>query len=182
MKPATTAVSRPDTEEVWITKKEAAQLLAVRRNGGKPQPLSERRILEYTQAGALRSALQREPRHGQMAVMVSREDVLRLKHEREHPAVLPAIPREPRQQKLLGTPASAPKQDTYANNRAWLALNEAEAYTGLPESHLLGMIHSGELLARDVGVRPGGRYRVKRSDLDAIEGRGVASADLRPAS
>lgn len=53
----------------------------------------------------------------------------------------------------------------------WLTLAEAAAAThGLPESFLLGLIHAGELPCCDVGVRPGGRYRVKRRDLEAIDG------------
>jgi len=50
----------------------------------------------------------------------------------------------------------------------WLSLPEAAAYTGLPQSTLRKLIASRKLLALDVGPRPGGRWRVKRSDLDAI--------------
>lgn len=166
--PATaTALSRPGIQaEVWITKQEAAQLLAISRNGGKPQPLSERRILEYTGSGALRSAKQRH-KSGQQMVVVSREDVLKLKQERENPVALPAIPREIKP-KLLAGP-SAPIAPV-AHTRAWLNLAEAEEYTGLPETFLLARIDAGILPALNVGVRAGGRWRVKRADLDAIGG------------
>lgn len=169
MKPAnpTTALSAPGGD-VWITKKEAAQLLAIRRNGGRPQPLSERRILEYTKAGAIKSASQRDPKSSQMAIVVSRNDVLRLKQERENPVTLPAVPNEPRRQKLLGPAPAA--TDSAAHSRAWLTLGEAEAYTGLPETFLLARIDAGDLLALNVGVRAGGRWRVKRADLDGIQG------------
>lgn len=171
MKPATatTALSSPDTE-VWITKKEAAKLLPVSRNGRKPQPISERRVLEYTESGALRSALQRG-KSGQQEVMVSRSDVLRLKEERENPAALPAIPREPKPKLLVGpAPATASQPASAAHSRAWLTLAEAEDYTGLPETWLATSIDAGNLPALNVGVRPGGRWRVKRTDLDAIQG------------
>jgi len=61
--------------------------------------------------------------------------------------------------------------DGRGDGRLWLTLGEAAAYTGLPVSHLLGAIGSGELAARDVGPRPGGHWRIRRLDLDAIAGR-----------
>lgn len=94
MKPATTAVSRPDAG-VWITKEEAAKILAVSRNGRKPQPISARRILEFTQMNVLRSAKQRDPHSGQMMTVVSAADVERFRQERANPVTLPAVPNEP---------------------------------------------------------------------------------------
>lgn len=64
-----------------------------------------------------------------------------------------------------GNAAIAPLPD-----RPWKNLAEAEEYTGLPASTLRSLIEMGELPARDVGVRAGGRWRVKRADLDALEG------------
>lgn len=172
--PATTALSRPDIEaEVWITKEEAAKLLAISRNGRKPQPLSERRILEYTKSGALSSAKQRH-RSGQQMVVVSRADVLRLKQERENPPALPAIPNEPRP-KLLAAPKTATPPLAIVPGCAWLTLEEAEAYTGLPATFLASRIDAGALPALNVGIRAGGRYRVKRADLDAIQGDQVVA-------
>ena len=54
--------------------------------------------------------------------------------------------------------------------RLWLTLDEAADYSGLPASVLHRLIAGGQLPALDVGVRPGGRYRVRRADLDEIEG------------
>jgi excisionase family DNA binding protein len=54
--------------------------------------------------------------------------------------------------------------------RPWLTIDEAAAYSGLPASYLLGLIMAGELKARNVGPRPGGRWRVRKLDLDAIAG------------
>ncbi len=168
MKPATAEISRPDAE-VWITKEAAAKYLTVRRNGRKPEPISPRRILEYTQAGALRSALQRG-KSGQQEVMVLLADVLRLQQERENPPALPAVPREPKQ-KLLGPPASAALSAApVPHSRAWLTLDESSEYTGLPPAFLQSLVDAGTLPALNVGVRPGGRWRIKRADLDAIQG------------
>jgi excisionase family DNA binding protein len=52
--------------------------------------------------------------------------------------------------------------------RPWLTLEEASVYSGLPVSYLQKQIDDGCLAAIDVGVRPGGRYRVSRRDLDLI--------------
>lgn len=50
----------------------------------------------------------------------------------------------------------------------WLALAEAAAYTGLPQSTLRKLLNSGKLRGLDTGPRLGGRWRFKRSDLDNI--------------
>ena len=50
----------------------------------------------------------------------------------------------------------------------WLCLAEAAAYTGLPQSTLRKLVASRELPAMDIGPRLGGRWRIKRSDLDGI--------------
>ncbi|HXM43776.1 MAG TPA: helix-turn-helix domain-containing protein [Bryobacteraceae bacterium] len=50
----------------------------------------------------------------------------------------------------------------------WLSLPEAAAYTGLPQSTLRKLLGSRKLPALDTGPRLGGRWRIKRSDLDAI--------------
>jgi excisionase family DNA binding protein len=55
-----------------------------------------------------------------------------------------------------------------AKMRPWLTIAEAADYTGLPESFLLHMIEEGDLPALDVGVRPGGKWRVSRRALDGI--------------
>lgn len=50
----------------------------------------------------------------------------------------------------------------------WLSLPEAAAYTGLPASTLSKLLANGKLRGLDTGPRLGGRWRIKRSDLDAI--------------
>jgi excisionase family DNA binding protein len=61
-------------------------------------------------------------------------------------------------------PVSAPR----VPETPWLTLDEAAVYSGLPVSYLQKQIDDGCLAAIDVGVRPGGRYRVARRDLDTI--------------
>ncbi|MGC9948468.1 MAG: excisionase family DNA-binding protein [Bryobacteraceae bacterium] len=50
----------------------------------------------------------------------------------------------------------------------WLSLAEAAAYTGLPQSILRKMLANRKLPGLDTGPRFGGRWRIKRSDLDNI--------------
>jgi len=50
----------------------------------------------------------------------------------------------------------------------WLSLPEAAAYTGLPQSTLRKLLASRKLPALDTGPRLGGRWRIKRSDLDNL--------------
>jgi excisionase family DNA binding protein len=74
----------------------------------------------------------------------------------------------------------APPQLTSAvTNEAplrWITLDEAEQYLGLPATVLRDLIEDGILPAIDVGIRAGGRWRVKRADLDAIEGEKIPQA------
>lgn len=57
-----------------------------------------------------------------------------------------------------------------ARPTVWLTLDECAEVTGLPASLVHSLIASGALPALDVGIRAGGKWRVKRTDLDAIQG------------
>ena len=50
----------------------------------------------------------------------------------------------------------------------WLSLAEAAAYTGLPQSILRRLLANRKLPGLDIGPHLGGRWRIKRSDLDNI--------------
>ena len=65
----------------------------------------------------------------------------------------------------VGNPATAALP-----SRKWLTIEEAEEYLGLPSDHITDAIFSGELKARDVGVRRGiaGRFRIHIEDLDEL--------------
>jgi excisionase family DNA binding protein len=64
-------------------------------------------------------------------------------------------------------PGSVFQATTYHPSQ-WLSMPEAAAYTGLPQSTLRKLVASRKLPALDIGPRLGGRWRMKRSDLDAI--------------
>lgn len=50
----------------------------------------------------------------------------------------------------------------------FLTLDQAARYSGLPASTLKSLIDSGELPARNVGVRKGGQWRISKKALEAI--------------
>ncbi|MGD0362461.1 MAG: helix-turn-helix domain-containing protein [Bryobacteraceae bacterium] len=60
----------------------------------------------------------------------------------------------------------------------WLSLPEAAAYTGLPQSTLRKLLANRALPALETGPRLGGRWRIKRSDLDNISAIGAMRAQL----
>lgn len=73
-------------------------------------------------------------------------------------------PSESQEKRVEASADSAP----LVPDRPWLTVEEASVYSGLPASYLLRQIEDGCLAAIDVGIRPGGRYRVARRDLDTI--------------
>jgi len=143
----------------YITKQIAARQLG----------LSERRVLELAQKGKIKRHLVKNPDTGHRQVLLSASDVARLRGidiatgalgSRENGAVMRAA----------RTLAALPPHDVSTiPQRPWLTLAEAEDYSGLPRSFLDEYIRAGKLPALDVGVRPGGRWRVSRRDLDAIK-------------
>jgi excisionase family DNA binding protein len=139
--------------EQYLTKAVAAKQL----------DLSVRRVMEMSAAGRLPRHKRFDPATQREAVMFRALDVAKLKAEKTpRPVDLPALPEPAAVVRAASVPPPV---------RPWLTLAEAAEYSGLPESFLHSMIDQGALAALDVGVRPGGRYRVRRSDLDQIEGR-----------
>jgi len=62
-------------------------------------------------------------------------------------------------------------------NRPWMTADEAADRTGLPASFLLGLVVAGKLPALDVGVRPGGRYRIAWRDLEMLTGERITRGE-----
>lgn len=156
------------TKVETLSKDEAAERLNV----------SVRRVLEYAQSGALRSEKVRNPQTNLWVVRIHAGDVERLRDERSMPQ--PRAPQPSQSNKLsIAKPAVVTAAVVPAPaaplSKPWLTLAEAEEYTGLPAGELLFMIEGGDLLALNVGVRPGGRFRIKKADLDAIQGENQAT-------
>ncbi len=145
----------------YLNKREAAARAGV----------SPRRILELASDKILRSKMVKDPRSHQMAVVVHEGDLDKYIDTFRTPAVevmarpSPSGTDDLAEKLALLKAALAPPV-----LKLWLTLKEAEDHAGLPTSVLEMLIESGELPAFNVGVRKGGRWRVRRSDLDAIAG------------
>lgn len=134
----------------YVSKEIAAQRLG----------LSIRRVLELSDQGQITRSKLMNHETGRRQVALLESDVDRLYTQRQGVAVLP--PQSATENKAPATAALL--------SQPWITLEDAETYTGLPASFLQSLIDEGTLPACNVGVRPGGRWRVKKGDLDAIEG------------
>lgn len=160
--------------------------------------LSVRRLQELAHLGTVRRQFVKDPRTKRHIAVFATRDLDRLKNPKEHwkingleirplsgsGAALshsgnPPSPTLASSQEsvtelvakfLLEVNASREKLTAPAvpAERQWMTLAEADAYIGLPEGFLLIQVKAGKLPALDVGVRPGGRWRVSKRDLEAI--------------
>jgi len=157
----------------WLTRKQAAERLnlspsriAALNGGANPKP------------GEIHTSGQKSPYSGQNCTLYHAGDVERLAFERENPAELsrvtvPLIPSAAPARHIEYPPIDIPAlvAEMKSNQlKPWLTIEESAAYLGLPASIIQKLVESGKLPALDCGPRPGGRWRVKRSDLDALEG------------
>mgnify|MGYP001576705330 CR=1 FL=1 len=140
----------------YILKRPAAQ-----RSG-----LSPRQILSLASDKKIRSKRVMDPASRQWTIAVHQVDLDKYI----------ASFRKPRIQVMPEEEFSQPESAGLAEKLSllvqplWLTLAGAERYTGLPAALLESLITSGILPAIDVGRRKGGHWRVKRSDLEAING------------
>ena len=156
--------------------------------------LSVRRLMELAQQGKIEGFRQFDPATRRDATMFDVSDVARLKAEWTPKAIVPAIAAPTPSTALVRTNRRYARSETasdsgYPQNgglsapaaapvlRPWLTIDEAADYSGLPAATLRQFVESGRLAALDVGVRPGGRYRVRRADLDQLEAGQVQSPE-----
>jgi|SRR5882672_1413496 len=148
----------------YLSKRAAADLLK----------LSVRRVMELSTEGKLKRYRRFDSETRRQTAVFRADDVARLASEwaaqaepllnaADLPIGLPPAPR------ALPAPSAMPSAP-----RAWLTFDESAGYSGLPASVLRDLVAAGRLPALDVGVRPGGRYRVRRNDLDALEGERIS--------
>lgn len=126
--------------------------------------LSVRRVMEMSMDDKFTRHRAYDPATKREAVMFDAAEVEEWRRSSSpvaEPAALVVHPKTMPESELASTGAG----------RLWLTLAEAAEYSGLPASILHAMIDAGDLAALDVGVRPGGHWRVRRLDVDAIEGR-----------
>jgi len=129
--------------------------------------LSVRRVLELSNMGAIRSNHVMDPTTKRRQTVLLARDVQRVAIDgqkrlvayRGGAAEAAALPPVQPPLQLPAPPADRP----------WLTVDEAANYSGLPARFLLSLIEQRRLGALDVGVRPGGRFRIARRDVDAIK-------------
>jgi len=153
----------------WLTRKQAAERLnlspsriAALNGGANPKP------------GEIHTSGQKSPYSGQNCTLYHAGDVERLAFERENPAEVSRVP-VPLVAPLVPLHNPHPAYDSWSpqvmsNPNLWLTVDQAAKVCGLPASIIQKLVESGKLPALDCGPRPGGRWRVKRTDLDALEG------------
>lgn len=180
-----TSVTLPSNEKPfppagWLTRHEAAKRLK----------LSESRVFGMAEAGHIKTRKAKSPLSNQTVSLFSAGDIERIAFSREQPEDaakfgppngtinVPATSQEPdtltelfHKTGLLSV-RGLPKLELQPDVRKpWVTVGEAAEYTGLPFSTIMHLIKDLRLPVLDCGPRAGGRFRVKRSDLDALEGR-----------
>jgi len=169
-------VSKPKTE--YLNKELAAKHLG----------LSVRRILELAQRGVIEKEYTYDPKARRRVAVFSRSSLDNVKDNRHNYLQTAGLPEKPAKRggsyandsqvsqsnTLIQLLEQAARKDAATGNfapaPAWLTLTDAETFIGLPEAFLAAQIRAGKLPALDVGVRPGGRWRVSKRDLEAIAG------------
>jgi hypothetical protein len=159
----------------WLDKHEAARALK----------MSTRSILLMASKGEIQSKRERDPESNQLVVKLHAGDIERVRYKRDHPpekaaqpVKMQAVQTSRGNDQAAATHALAAIAERIAGSNGavpqplWLTLEQAEAFAGLPADYLETTIATGELPARDVGIRKGvhGRWRIRRADLEALKG------------
>lgn len=165
------------TDSQWITKEEAGIRL-----GSPERPLSGRRVHDLAKDGRLQSTQVRDPDTGHMAIRIHAGSVERFIFERDNPdAQIAQITRSNTSERSRGSRGTQELMDHFImrmvraaqsapSARLWLTIPESAAYSGLPAPVLVDFIAQGKLAAMDVGRRRGGRWRIRRRDLEGFSG------------
>lgn len=143
--------------KAYLTKEQAA----------KTSGRSVRRLLELASAGRIRKRIIRDNKNGNRELAVfDAGDIADLAKGKIHPrgALQISGPVRPDASLQHAEVASV----NHLIPRLWLTIAEAADYSGLPASFLSQLVDQKRLPALDVGVRPGGRWRVSKRDIDAI--------------
>ena len=125
--------------------------------------LSVRRLMELSAEGKLTRHTSYDPQTKREAAMFDAAEIEQMIQQKNWKPFSGRVLELP-----PGDGASEPAEAAPDRGRLWLTIAEAAEYTGLPESFLHKLVDERRLPAFDVGVRPGGRFRVKRTDLEAL--------------
>jgi hypothetical protein len=141
----------------WLSADAAAEILG----------LSRRRVLEYAQAGAIKSQVVRDPDTSQMTKQVHAGDVERLREERENPRPQPSQALEKASGAAKSQAAALPAllEALVSARREWwplyLNLEQAMEFTGLGETEL-------RRCAKGAPRGPRGALVYRRKDLEEL--------------
>ena len=136
----------PENFDEWIPKAQFAQELNI----------SEKTVERLVAQGHIRSSYRRVPGRRSM-VILHPDDCAKMRDESLRPQPIPANSPTPKRQKktLIPQPLQA---------KVFLDLQEASAYSGLPEGLLKDLIRRGQLWAIKRG-----RYFLKREALEDLQ-------------
>jgi predicted DNA-binding transcriptional regulator AlpA len=145
----------------WLTLAETVQKL------GKSQSTIER----WVGNGALRS--KQEPRQGRKPErLYSAADIERLASQVQQANTRSIALAKPPSQLTIAPDAISALRDVMMEWRKppklWLSLEEAAAYSGLSESHIIGCVDTGHIIGRKAG--PYGAWRIHRASLEEYDG------------
>lgn len=159
----------PQTTDHWLTKAQAAQRLQS----------SEKHIERLAKRGRLQQAERKEPGKRPMAVfnpddvgreMQGQNTTLQIK-----PFIAPdslAVPAPSGRRDLAALPSPVPQIPAFSvpvQDKLFLTIREAVAYSGLPISYLENLIDTGKLKAVEVGHSGKGvRRRIRKRDLEKL--------------
>ena len=165
MLPTSTATQQTWPPPGWLTKATASERLG----------LSESRVAHMPEIQTLSS---RNPASNQPVKLFHEGDVERILFERQNPTQAAKVAAKPANLPVPVYPYPATAADVLAalkpaepvKEKPWITVAEAAEYSGLPASTIEKLIARSVLPAMNCGPRPGGTFRVKRTDLDKLEG------------
>lgn len=154
----------------WLTKGVASTRLEI----------SESRLSALAVEGKIKTLPARSPESNQPIKLYHEGDVERLVFLRDHPEEKPKLPAKvdklrglmplSQMETLASLALEEQRKERQLPLKPWLTIFEAADWSGLPASAIKALILSGQLPGIDCGPRPGGRWRVKRVDLEKLEG------------
>jgi hypothetical protein len=148
-------MAAPSTKDAqWLPKAEAARFLNV----------STRQIERYAEAGRLRSQLMRLEGDRTDRNIYALEDLERVKEQRDSPrAELAPWPKTPETPAIAALTAILQQTAKPPVTKAWLTLDDASHYSGLPAPEIARLVRKQKVYAIGRGAVT---WRIQRESLD----------------
>lgn len=182
-RPATTAKLPSGTGKKGLPARSGKNEYVDKALAAKRTGLSVRRLLELAARGQIRKQHQLDPKsHRRIALFnvldldaITAQNGMIIEAKHYQPAGETAVTRFTPLRSLAASDATVSHPTALGfprsplEPRPWMTPDEAAAYSGLPASFLRALIERRRLPALDVGVRPGGRWRIAKRDLDGLQ-------------